>query len=73
MYVFTLNPYRSKYVTNILTAVILKDKLFAMNFLVLCITVPDTYCAHVDKTKSLETYVLKVIPLGTVFQECLVL
>lgn len=73
MYVFTLNPCRSKYVTNILTAVILKDKLFAMNFLVLCITVPDTYCARVDKTKSLETYVLKVIPLGTVFQECLVL
>lgn len=52
---------------NILTAVILKDRLFAMIFLVLCITV------HMLTKPSPWKHLLKVVTLGRISQECLVL
>lgn len=38
-------PWTPIYMSNILGAAILKKKLFRINFLVLCVTVPDTYLA----------------------------
>lgn len=51
------SPIEHIYTINILGAIILKEKLFRMSFLVVCVTVTVLmqHCAHGDKTKSFET------------------